>query len=158
MANLPFTLPYSCRKSPSKSRNWGQFLGVLLLFGLLSVSPVQGCTYPDQNLSPNSQIPSPSQSQSSASSPLISQSPMVPQAIADKVLADLAQRTGKPVSAFKIESSKNENWPDSCLGLTQEGQMCAQVITPGWRIVVESGQKAWVYRTNQNGRTILLEP
>ena len=83
---------------------------------------------------------------------------MLPQAIADKVLADLAQSTEQPVSAFKIKSSESKNWPDSCLGLAQEGQMCAQVITPGWRVVVESGQKSWVYRTNQNGRMVLLEP
>lgn len=82
---------------------------------------------------------------------------MLPQAIADKIIADLAQRTGEPASAFAVQSSENKTWPDSCLGLAQEGQMCAQVMTPGWQVTVQSGQKNWVYRTNQNGRTILLE-
>lgn len=63
------------------------------------------------------------------------------QAITDKVLADLAQHTGEPVSVFKIESSASQNWTDSCLGLAQKGQICAQVITSGWKITVQSEQK-----------------
>lgn len=155
MFNLLSPSAYSRRKNLGKSLNLGKFLAGFLLFSLLSINPVQGCAYPDQDLSSNSPVPSTSQSQTS--SPLISQSPMVPQVIADKILADLAQRTGQPITAFKIESSENENWPDSCLGLAQEGQMCAQVITPGWKITVRSDAKSWVYRTNQNGRLVLLE-
>ncbi|AIE74452.1 hypothetical protein D082_19240 [Synechocystis sp. PCC 6714] len=135
----------------------GTLLGGLLLLTVLSVIPIQGCASTEQDLSLDNQLVSPGQSQSSSPTPLISQSPMLPQAIADKVLNDLAQSTGEPVSTFTIQSSENKTWPDSCLGLAQEGQMCAQVMIPGWRVVVESGSKKWIYRTNQNGRTILLE-
>lgn len=157
MSDLSSSLPYSRGKNLGKPLSWGKFLGGLLLFSLLSVSPVQGCTYADRESPLDSQTPQTSQAPTSNPSPLISQSPMLPQVIADIVLADLAQRTSQPVSAFKVKSSESQNWPDSCLGLAQEDQMCAQVITPGWRVVVESGQKTWVYRTNQNGRMVLLE-
>lgn len=85
------------------------------------------------------------------------QKPMLPQAIADKVLQDLAQRTDQPTSAFKIESSEATQWPNSCLGLAKPDEFCAQMITPGWRVEVKDGQKSWIYRTDQRGNTIRLE-
>lgn len=152
----PRTTYFQSRK-PENSPNTGKFWGVLLWLSLLSIMPVQGCASPDQGLSPEGQNSSAIATPSSSPSSLVSQSPMLPQAIVDKIIADLAQRTGESASAFAVESSENKTWPDSCLGLAQEGQMCAQVITPGWRVTVQSGPKNWVYRTNQNGRTILLE-
>ncbi|MBD2654187.1 hypothetical protein H6G45_11980 [Synechocystis sp. FACHB-383] len=150
-------LTYSQPRKPGKSANGGKFLGTLLLFSLLSIGPVQGCAYADQSLSPPGQNSSAIANQPPSPSSLASPSPMLPQAIADKIIADLAQRTGEPTSAFQVQSSENKTWPDSCLGLAQEGQMCAQVMTPGWQVTVQSGEKNWVYRTNQNGRTVLLE-
>jgi hypothetical protein len=152
----PRTIYFQPRK-PRKSPNAGKFWGVLLWLSLLSVMPVQGCASADQGLSPDGENSSAIATPPSSLNSLVSQSPMLPQAIADKIIADLAQRTGEPASGFEVQSSENKTWPDSCLGLAQEGQMCAQVMTPGWRVTVQSGQKNWVYRTNQNGRTILLE-
>ncbi len=156
----PERLPDDHLNNAPQPITWGKFLGGLFLLSLLIVNPVQGCEYSQSEASPEAvhQDQQISESQTSNPSSLISKAPMVPQAIADKVLADLAQRTGQPIGNFKIKSSESENWPDSCLGLAQEGQMCAQVITPGWKITVQSGQETWVYRTNQNGRTVLLEP
>ena len=82
---------------------------------------------------------------------------MLPQAIADKVLQDLAQRTDQPTSVFKIESSEATQWPNSCLGLAKPDEFCAQMITPGWRIEVKDGKKTWTYRTDQRGKNIRLE-
>lgn len=152
----PRTTYFQPRKL-GKSLHTGKFWGVLLWLSLLSITPVQGCASAEQGLSPEGQNSSAIVTPSSSPSSLVSQSSMVPQAIADKIIADLAQRTGEPASAFAIQSSENKTWPDSCLGLAQEGQMCAQVMTPGWRVTVQSGEKNWVYRTNQNGRTVLLE-
>ncbi|QUS60185.1 hypothetical protein IQE94_15030 [Synechocystis sp. PCC 7339] len=149
--------PHLIYFQPRKSANGGKFLGTLLLFSLLSIGLVQGCTYTDQSLSPPGQNSGTIANQPSSPSPLASPPAMLPQAIADKIIADLAQRTGEPASAFQVQSSENKTWPDSCLGLVQEGQMCAQVMTPGWQVTIQSGQKNWVYRTDQNGRTILLE-
>jgi len=80
--------------------------------------------------------------------------PMLPQAIADKVLQDLAQRSDQPRGQFKIESSAPSQWPNSCLGLAQPDEFCAQMITPGWRVQVNDGKKTWIYRTDQWGKTI----
>ncbi|MEY2984983.1 MAG: hypothetical protein RLZZ568_1600, partial [Cyanobacteriota bacterium] len=55
------------------------------------------------------------------------------------------------------QSSAANQWTDSCLGLAKAGELCAQVITPGWRVEVSDGQTRWIYRTDQRGKIIRLE-
>lgn len=83
--------------------------------------------------------------------------PMLPQAIADALFQDLAQRTDQPRSGFKIVTATATQWPNSCLGLAKPDEFCAQVITSGWRVEINDGQKLWVYRTDKRGKNIRLE-
>lgn len=46
------------------------------------------------------------------------------------------------------------NWPTSCLGLAEPGEMCLQVITPGWRIELQAGGQTYTYHTDKSGNTI----
>jgi len=82
---------------------------------------------------------------------------MLPQAIADKIFEDLAQRTSKPTNTFKIKSAEATQWTNSCLGLAKPDEFCAQMITPGWRVEVNDSKKSWIYRTDQRGKTVRLE-
>jgi hypothetical protein len=43
------------------------------------------------------------------------------------------------------------DWPDACLGLPAAGEICAEVITPGFRVVVETGGTPYEFRTNRDG-------
>jgi hypothetical protein len=88
----------------------------------------------------------------------ISKKIMLPQAIADKIFQDLAQRTNQPTNTFKIKSADATQWPNSCLGLAKPDEFCAQMITPGWRVEVSDGKQSWIYRTDQRGKTVRLEP
>jgi len=45
------------------------------------------------------------------------------------------------------------DWPDACLGATQAGEICAQVITPGYRLQVEIKGKV-VELHSDGGKTI----
>lgn len=56
-----------------------------------------------------------------------------------------------------VQSVVDKEWPDACLGLAEEGEMCAQVITPGFEVLVEAEGKARVYRTNWEGDVIRRE-
>jgi hypothetical protein len=49
-----------------------------------------------------------------------------------------------------------QEWPDACLGLEIEEQLCAQVITPGYRVSLEYQGRDYVYRTDREGNTVLL--
>lgn len=65
----------------------------------------------------------------------------------EKMLAD---RLGMPVGGTAVLSVEPVNWPNSCLGVDTLDMMCLDVITPGYRIVVEvDGQPVEVH-TNQD--------
>lgn len=53
---------------------------------------------------------------------------------------------------------KSVDWPNSCLGLSQPGQVCAQVITPGYQITVTYKGTEYVYHTNKDGSIFVLAP
>ena len=47
-------------------------------------------------------------------------------------------------------------WPDACLGLDQE-RMCAQAITPGYRIMLRSGTESYEYRADLTGNAVRIK-
>jgi hypothetical protein len=61
----------------------------------------------------------------------------------------LARQLGIARSEVTVVSSDAVEWPDACLGVTLEGEMCAQVITPGYKIVLAAGGADYTYHTDQ---------
>ena len=53
-----------------------------------------------------------------------------------------------------LVSTEAVDWPDGCLGIQEEGLMCAQVITPGFQILLEANGREVEYRTNEDGTQI----
>lgn len=94
----------------------------------------------------------------SQSLPLLAQNQALPKAIAEAVRQDLLRRSGIPPTQVNIKQAETVQWPDACLGLAKSGEMCAQLIVSGWRIVLSDGKMTWVYRTDNQGHTIRLEP
>lgn len=60
----------------------------------------------------------------------------------------LAQQLNVAADALTTLSVEQVTWPDACVGLRVEGAFCAQVLTPGYRIVIESQGRAYEYRTD----------
>lgn len=81
----------------------------------------------------------------------------LPPKIARAVLRDLVQKTNLPVSTFRITQAERRTWSDSCLGLGALNELCAQVLVPGWQVVVEGGDRRWVYRTDAAGELVKLD-
>lgn len=81
----------------------------------------------------------------------------LPPQIQTAVLEAAAKRTSKPVSTLNIVKAQPKNWSDGCLGLAEPDELCTQVITPGWQVVVTDGLNNWIYRTNELGNLIKLE-
>ncbi|MBV6626491.1 MAG: hypothetical protein KI793_26730 [Rivularia sp. (in: Bacteria)] len=81
----------------------------------------------------------------------------LPVTVKSAVLSDAAKRVSKPVAALRITQAEEQSWGDSCLGLAQTGKVCAQVIVPGWKVVVNDGLRDLVYRTDNKGKQIKLE-
>lgn len=76
----------------------------------------------------------------------------------DDVAAALASELGVLPEAMTVVSVEAVEWNDACLGVAEAGQMCAQVITPGYRIVVEVGGEQFTYHTDSGGNAVLLAP
>ena len=66
----------------------------------------------------------------------------------------LNQATGIPLSEIQVASVEAAQWPDSCLGLPRSDEMCAEVITPGWNIILDTADNIYIFHTDQSGENI----
>jgi hypothetical protein len=57
-----------------------------------------------------------------------------------------------------VLSHEATQWSDSCLGLASPDEMCLQVITPGWRVILEVGSQQFEYHTDETGERVRLKP
>ncbi len=72
------------------------------------------------------------------------------------VMQDLAQKLTIDVSKITVQSIEAVEWPDSCLGVVEKGVYCAQVITPGYKIILEAEGQTYEYHTNQSGSSLVM--
>jgi hypothetical protein len=66
----------------------------------------------------------------------------------------LAGQSGVPAVQIEIETVEMVEWPDSCLGVSVFGEICADVITPGYRVILKHGETAYEFHTNLDGASI----
>lgn len=91
-------------------------------------------------------------------------SPLAPPAIPGpdtapmQARAALAAQLGIAQDEITVVSAEPVEWPDACLGLPQADEMCAQVITPGYRIVLEARGGRYIAHTDQTGGQVRLAP
>jgi len=70
--------------------------------------------------------------------------------------AYVMQQYGVDAGSIVLIDVKAREWPNSCFGVTIPGQVCAQVITPGYEITLNVQGTLRVYRTNVSGTSIVL--
>lgn len=104
---------------------------VFIVFAFIVFSPFR--TMIDQNSSNN---PTPTK--------LKSKTPEV----VNLVRLDLAKKLGVELSQVKIKSYIETEWKDTSLGCPEPGMSYLQVITPGYKVVLESKQKEYQYNTD----------
>lgn len=63
---------------------------------------------------------------------------------------DVAAESVQVISVAAVE------WPNSCLGCEKRGQYCLMVVTPGYRIVLESGSETHVVHTDRAGKQVII--
>jgi hypothetical protein len=62
-------------------------------------------------------------------------------------IEDLSKRTGIPKSNIKVVSVEAVQWPDTSVGCPQPDKMYAQVVTPGYLIILEAGGQTYEYHS-----------
>ena len=75
----------------------------------------------------------------------------------ERAIDDLATRNGTDRSRVIVESVEQVGWRDSSLGCPQPGMMYAQVLTPGFRIILQLNQARYIYHADLNRRVMLCE-
>jgi|GEM_PF-1078939 len=72
-------------------------------------------------------------------------------------IKDLSDQTGSSPDEIMLVSIEAVEWSDSSLGCPQEGFMYAQVITPGYKIVLETQGQQYNYHTDQATNVVLCQ-
>jgi hypothetical protein len=70
---------------------------------------------------------------------------------------DLAERLEVDREAIEVISVEAVEWADASLGCPQPGQMYAQVVTPGFRVVLEARGETYVYHTDREQTVVLCD-
>ncbi|HSN75325.1 MAG TPA: hypothetical protein VL334_09620, partial [Anaerolineae bacterium] len=79
-----------------------------------------------------------------------------PAAIADAAVQFAAAELGVDPASVQVIRVDAVEWRNSCLGVDKPGEMCMDVITPGYRVLLEvDGQEVAVH-TNQEGTVMRL--
>jgi len=68
--------------------------------------------------------------------------------IVDIAKKDLAQRLNISVEQIQLVKQEPVDWQDTSLGYPEEGMMYAQVITPGFQIILKAGDKLYEYHSD----------
>ncbi len=85
---------------------------------------------------------------SAASTPAVSQQTI---SLAQQYLAALL---GVNINQVELVSVQQEQWPNACLGLQQQNEACAQVVTPGYQVLLKVNGQMYQVRTDTSGQQI----
>ncbi len=118
-------------------------MGRLLPLGLLCAALVAACGA-DRQRPPAA--PTPAGGQPASPSPASVAEGARP--LVEQALTDAAARVGVPRDQIRVVRVEPRDWPDSALGCPRPGLGYAQVITPGYLIVLEAGGQTLDYHTD----------
>lgn len=68
--------------------------------------------------------------------------------------AALAKKTGTAADQIQIISVTSTRWPTSALGCPQPGMFYSQLVTPGYRIVLQAGGQTYEYHSDRGRRVV----
>jgi hypothetical protein len=142
-------------------------LWILLLFPL--VFALASCGNSQTDAGNASNLPSANPQDSPSRLPLTTQLPALPiqgdntqmppslstlsasgiQGLIDLAKEDLARRLSISVTQISFIEATEAIWPDSSLGCSQTGMGSAQVMTPGYLILLGYNNKNYEYHTNK---------
>jgi hypothetical protein len=128
-------------------------LTVILPLGAGIAFLVANAVYP--NLSNTVKVPNNKQHEEIATQP--QRFGNLPDSIVQAVLQDASRRSNLPSQELHIVHAEQRDWSDGCLGLAFSGTFCTQVVVSGWQVTVNTGQRSFIYRTDNSGSQVKLE-
>jgi hypothetical protein len=79
---------------------------------------------------------------------------VLPPAVVQEVQRRISESLNLPVEQVEIISAEQANWRDSCMELGGPAESCAQVITPGWRVLLSVDGQEYEVRTDEMGTQV----
>jgi CO/xanthine dehydrogenase Mo-binding subunit len=112
---------------------------------------------------PPTSAPPPTAAQTAPSPPSVgspiavsSPSPQANPAL-EAAMAQAATRLGIARADLRIDRLEAREWPDAALGCPQPGVLYAQVLSPGYLIVISGAGKQLEYHTDERGKVVLCQ-
>lgn len=68
--------------------------------------------------------------------------------VVDMAKSDLAGRLSIVVEQVRLVKQEKKDWPDTSLGFPEKGKAYAQVITPGFVIILEANGRQYEYHSD----------
>ncbi len=142
-----------------------QFLIALSAWILIALSACAAATaappFPPSpgalTVEPPKPLYTPTPEQAVIAPPTTDQSAIVPRQLAEKAKAHLAKLLDIDVSEIRVVEALAVSWPDTSLGCPQPGISYAQMIVPGYRLVLEAKGQQYPYHTTLDGQIILCK-
>ena len=101
----------------------------------------------DATATPSAELPTPTEDGASAGDTACTrEETRAPVIAACGVLAELL---GLSLGEIDLVSETPREWPNSCLGLAGPEEICAQVITPGYEVVLDAEGSLFTYHTDE---------
>lgn len=72
------------------------------------------------------------------------------------VVARLATQLRIARDSIEVLQITRADWPDTCLGLSADGEICGMMITPGYAVSVAASGQRYEFRTDESGQRIRL--
>ncbi|GAB4229197.1 MAG: hypothetical protein Kow00121_58140 [Elainellaceae cyanobacterium] len=79
-----------------------------------------------------------------------------PAELVEDLKSVLSMKTGVPSYEILFISAEATNWPDACLGAADADEVCAQVITPGYRVILSTLTEEFTFHTDRLGENLRL--
>lgn len=70
--------------------------------------------------------------------------------------ADLVNSAGADSESIEVTSVEMKEFGDASLGCPKEGELYAQIVTPGYQILLQSNDTDYDYRVSKDGSSVVM--
>ena len=70
---------------------------------------------------------------------------------------EAAQRFNTTPDSLQVEDVESRQWPDRSLGCPRQGVLYAQILTPGYLIILSSGSRRFEYHADDRGMAVFCQ-